>query len=113
MVTRSWLTDNEGDMATGDAAEESVSLRELRDGIYYWRNRTRWPADLHNAEYEAWARQNPNGNFTIEWWERHQLPKLSRPSSRSDSGHPGNHHGRLGHDQRVPCRQPPRLQGKP
>jgi hypothetical protein len=64
-------------VATGDADAVSVPLRELRDGIAYWRSQTSWPADLHNAEYAEWDRQNPHGNFTIEWWDRYQLPRLA------------------------------------
>jgi hypothetical protein len=52
-------------------------MRELEDGVTFWRSR-RWPLDLHNAEYERWARENPNGNFTAEWWREHQLPRLTR-----------------------------------
>ena len=64
-------------MATGGSDAVSVPLRELRDGIAYWRSQTRWPKDLHNAKYAEWAGQNPNGNFTVDWWDRYQLPRLS------------------------------------
>ena len=52
-------------------------MRELADGITFWRSR-RWPPDFHNAEYERWAQENPNGNFTLGWWQEHQLPRLTR-----------------------------------
>jgi hypothetical protein len=52
-------------------------MRELADGIAFWRSRP-WPADLHNADYEMWARQNPNGNLSLAWWQEFQLP---RPAS--------------------------------
>jgi hypothetical protein len=60
-------------MATGAADD---SLRELRDGLAHWRRSTSWPSDLHNACYGEWATQNPQGNFTIEWWDQCQLPRL-------------------------------------
>ncbi len=52
-------------------------MRELADGVAFWRSR-RWPSDLHNAEYQTWARENPHGNFTPEWWQQYQLPRLTR-----------------------------------
>ena len=64
-------------MTTGDAGAAAGPLRELRDGIAYWHSRS-WPADLHNACYDEWAGQNPHGNFTIEWWNQYQLPRLRR-----------------------------------
>lgn len=64
-------------MKTGDAGAAADPLRELRVGIAYWRSRS-WPADLHNACYDEWARQNPHGNFTVEWWDQYQLPRLRR-----------------------------------
>jgi hypothetical protein len=64
-------------MTTGGAGTAGDPLRELRDGIAYWHSRS-WPADLHNACYDEWARQNPHGNFTIEWWDQYQLPRLRR-----------------------------------
>jgi hypothetical protein len=53
----------------------SPEMLELANGIAFWRNHPRWPADFHNAEYEALARRNPNGNFTLDWW-RSFLPTL-------------------------------------
>jgi hypothetical protein len=64
-------------MTTDGVGAAGDSLRELRDGIAYWHSRP-WPADLHNACYDEWATQNPHGNFTIEWWDRYQLPRLRR-----------------------------------
>jgi hypothetical protein len=51
-------------------------MRELADGVAFWKSRPRWPADLDNMDYEEWAEQNPNGNFTLNWWHQHQLPRL-------------------------------------
>lgn len=64
----------------------SQAMRELADGVAFWRNLTGWPDDFHNADYGEWARQRPDGNFTIDWWCRYQLPRLrrwiaTRPSS--------------------------------
>jgi hypothetical protein len=53
----------------------SVEMRELADGIAFWRRRG-WPTDLNNAEYKEWAHENPNGNFTLEWWQQYQRPRL-------------------------------------
>lgn len=49
----------------------------MRDGLAYWNGRS-WPADLHNTRYDEWGRQNPQGDFTIEWWDQYQLPRLRR-----------------------------------
>lgn len=64
-------------MTFGNGAPASAALTELRDGVAYWRSR-KWRPDLHNADYEQWAGQNPNGDFTPEWWHRYQLPRLTR-----------------------------------
>jgi hypothetical protein len=56
----------------------SPAMRELADGLAFWRSHPRWPTDLHNEEYQKWARQNPHGNFTLEWWQQYQLPRLTR-----------------------------------
>jgi hypothetical protein len=53
----------------------NAAIRELADGVAYWRSHG-WPADLNNAEYDEWARNNPNGNFTLDWWQQYQLPRL-------------------------------------
>lgn len=53
------------------------AIHELADGVTYWRSRG-WPSDLGNAEYEKWARENPKGNFTLDWWQQYQLPRLRR-----------------------------------
>ena len=55
----------------------NTAIRELADGITFWRTRG-WPSDLGNAEYEKWARENPDGNFTLDWWQQYQLPRLRR-----------------------------------
>jgi hypothetical protein len=54
-----------------------TAMRELADGLAFRRSR-RWAPDVGNAAYEEWARQNPNGNFTLAWWQQYQLPRLSR-----------------------------------
>ena len=53
-----------------------TAMREMAAGVAYWRTRPRWPSDLNNAEYEKWAGGNPDGNFTLDWWQQHQLPRL-------------------------------------
>jgi hypothetical protein len=52
---------------------QAKAMQELSDGVAFWR-RTTWPSDLHNSDYEEWAAENPNGNFTLDWWQQHQLP---------------------------------------
>jgi hypothetical protein len=47
----------------------SAAMHELADGVGFWRSRPPWPADFHNADYERWSRENPHGNFTLEWWK--------------------------------------------
>ena len=54
------------------------AMRELADGVAFWRSHPRWPLDFHNGEYQKWARENPHGNFTLEWWQQYQLPRLTR-----------------------------------
>jgi hypothetical protein len=49
-----------------DATE--MAIRELADGIAFWRRRQAWPADFHNADYERWDKENPQGIFSLEWW---------------------------------------------
>ncbi|SCL43342.1 hypothetical protein GA0070615_6410 [Micromonospora aurantiaca] len=44
-------------------------MRELADGVAFWRSRPKWPADFHNTDYQRWGQQNPNGNFTDLWWQ--------------------------------------------
>jgi hypothetical protein len=50
-------------------------MEEFADGVAFWRSRRTWPADFHNADYERWSQQNPNGNFTLSWWQGF-LPRL-------------------------------------
>ena len=57
--------------------EHVTAMRELIDGLAFRRSR-RWASDVGNADYEKWALQNPNGNFTLAWWEQYQLPRLRR-----------------------------------
>ncbi len=62
-----------------------LTVREFENGVAYWRDRTRWPADFHNAFYSRLADQNPHGKFTVAWWEtfsRHLSAwKAIRPTS--------------------------------
>lgn len=64
-------------MTSDDAGSVPVALREMTDGIAYFRRRG-WPPDLHSSCYEAWAEQNPGGDFTVNWWTQYQLPRLVR-----------------------------------
>jgi hypothetical protein len=66
--------------------EQMTAMRELADGLAFRRGR-RWDSDVGNAAYEEWARQNPNGNFTLAWWQRYQLPRLSRWRAIRPYGH--------------------------
>lgn len=60
---------DEGPGAAADFGEQAeVGLRELADGIRFWRSRRGWPADFHNSDYEQWERENPRGQFSLEWW---------------------------------------------
>jgi hypothetical protein len=65
-----------------------LTMREFGDGIAYWRDSTRWPADFHNAFYGRLADQNPHGEFAVEWWEtfsRHLSAwKAIRPASTAE-----------------------------
>jgi hypothetical protein len=45
-----------------------LTIQEFKQGLVYWDNATRWPADLHNAFYGQMALQNPNGGFDLNWW---------------------------------------------
>jgi len=45
-----------------------MALREFRAGIEFWNTRRGWPRDLHCAEYREWANDNPDGDFSDEWW---------------------------------------------
>ena len=65
----------------------SHEMQELADGVEFWHGR-RWPADFHNSEYVSWAKQNPGGDFTLDWWHQF-LPilrawKATRPFSSAD-----------------------------
>ena len=46
-----------------------LQISELVAGIAYWRGRTTWPVDFHNAQYQRWSAQNPRGKFTDQWWK--------------------------------------------
>jgi len=65
----------------------SHEMQELADGVAFWHGR-KWPADFHNSEYVKWAKQNPNGDFTLNWWHQF-LPilrvwKATRPFSSAE-----------------------------
>ena len=45
----------------------AVTSDDLNSGVRYWRT-TGWPLDFHNNDYTALAAQNPNGNFSAQWW---------------------------------------------
>ena len=47
----------------------SDAIQEFVDGVAFWRTKSPWPADFHNADYEKWATENPNGDFTLSWWK--------------------------------------------
>jgi hypothetical protein len=47
---------------------ENDALQELVAGIAFWRSRPLWPDDFHNGDYETWAAENPDGDFTDDWW---------------------------------------------
>lgn len=46
----------------------ALTIEQLEKGIEYW-HLTRWPKDFHNSFYEEMASKNPNGNFTVDWWD--------------------------------------------
>lgn len=65
----------------------SHEMQELADGVAFWHGR-QWPADFHNSKYVNWAKQNPNGDFTLNWWHQF-LPilrdwKATRPFSSAE-----------------------------
>ena len=66
----------------------TLTQQEFANGLAYWRDRTRWPADLHNAYYGELAGQNPNGKFDLAWWRtfsRHLTAwKAVRPMSAAE-----------------------------
>jgi hypothetical protein len=55
--------------------DHADAMRELAASIAFWR-KTTWPPDFHNADYERWLQQNPDGKFTLDWWQTQQLPRL-------------------------------------
>jgi hypothetical protein len=65
-----------------------VDRREFTAGVRWWRTKTGWPSDFHNADYEVLAAQNPDGAFQDDWWAGF-LPRLTlwralRPFSRAE-----------------------------
>ncbi|WAC92241.1 hypothetical protein [Mycobacterium sp. Aquia_213] len=59
----------EDDQTSSAAQVPSQALRELEDGLAFWDSRRAWGHDLGNADYEAWANENPRGAFTLDWWK--------------------------------------------
>lgn len=55
----------------------SLTVDEFNRGIQFWRSRPRWSQQFHNEFYAELATQNPNGNFTPQWWQGF-LPRLQR-----------------------------------
>jgi hypothetical protein len=53
----------------------TLDLKSLSDGIAFWHSRPKWPNDFHNNDYRKLAIENPNGEFTREWWDVF-LPRL-------------------------------------
>jgi hypothetical protein len=51
--------------SSGAAQVRSQALRELADGLAFWDSRRAWGRDLGNADYAAWANENPHGAFTL------------------------------------------------
>ncbi len=51
---------DEGASAAAELGEQGeVGLRELADGIQFWRSRRGWPADFDNADYELGTGEPP------------------------------------------------------
>lgn len=47
-----------------------LTIKELEEGIRYWRG-TKWPPDFHNAFYEdEWAAVQRHPLFNEAWWDR-------------------------------------------
>jgi hypothetical protein len=57
------------DLPVQEPAPSFRAAREIVDGLAFWDSRRGWGEDLGNAEYEAWAIENPHGAFTLEWWK--------------------------------------------
>jgi hypothetical protein len=45
------------------------AMRELEAGVKAWVKRG-WPKDFHNSLYQWLATLDPNGEFTMDWWDR-------------------------------------------
>jgi hypothetical protein len=54
-----------------------VTAEEFDRGVQFWRSRPKWSQQFHNEFYAEMAAQNPNGDFTMQWWHRF-LPHLQR-----------------------------------
>ncbi len=55
----------------------ALSIAELERGVKYWRRRPKWNQDFHNEFYRQLSEENPQGNFTAQWWQTF-LPRLQR-----------------------------------
>lgn len=65
-----------------------LTIDELRNGIKFWRSKTKWPQDFHNTFYEHdLAVVGTNGLFNEQWWSRFYLLLqdwvATRPISRA------------------------------
>ena len=65
------------DLGVEEPTSSSRAVDELADGLVFWDSRRGWGKDLGNADYEAWAKENPHGTFTLEWWKPF-LKRLNR-----------------------------------
>jgi hypothetical protein len=57
------------DLRVEEPTSSSRAVHELADGLAFWDSRRGWGQDLGNSDYEAWAKENPHGTFTLEWWK--------------------------------------------
>jgi hypothetical protein len=65
-----------------------IDLREFDAGVRWWRTKTTWPKDFHNADYKVLGSQATDGTFPDEWWAEF-VPRLIswvalRPLSRAE-----------------------------
>jgi hypothetical protein len=57
------------DLRVEEPPSSSRAVHEMADGLTFWDSRRGWGKDLGNANYEAWAKENPHGEFSLEWWK--------------------------------------------
>jgi hypothetical protein len=65
------------DLRAEEPTSPSRAVHELADGLAWWDSRRGWGQDLGNADYDAWAKENPHGAFTLDWWKPF-LARLNR-----------------------------------